>query len=496
MVSNYQPLQTVFAISESEYHTREIKTEEQFSFTVTIVDAATQQPLDCVLLLHGEKPPEVTCRTLFSYIAVQVSYRDAHGFHPYPPYHVESKLCEQGKLPLIFCFHQPGTVCNIHLSVHSIVDSEWGVVYMYHFEDCDCNVQVIDSGQHVGVKTTDRRGVVRMKEPPLLRYTGPLATKKFHKIERQFIKMYLSPNYKQILQHSKQLVDKNGISADIKVFALCWEALSEAVQSNSKHAEEVLRDAWKRGSQPECENGLLLQGTVLRHLAFMQYAQDNNDKALEYILGAKNKLSLAAPFNETALTLYTKLRIKTCTLFSKHQQFSTELSKSIEKEYELLLEHAKYMEDYEILVVCNFFTMKARFHLRSDLITDKLPPEKCQPSPDDLKKAEECLNRVSLDILRNLSNYYTVRYYCTLSDLHIWKQQYNMAVDYLEKARELHYQIELNPSMHFDRRFKLIDGLNGDNMIDFLFYFYFYFFILFLFLFYFMKLCTNCAMDT
>ena len=97
MVSNYQPLQTVFAISESEYHTREIKTEEQFSFTVTIVDAATQQPLDCVLLLHGEKPPEVTCRTLFSYIAVQVSYRDAHGFHPYPPYHVESKLVS--KLP-------------------------------------------------------------------------------------------------------------------------------------------------------------------------------------------------------------------------------------------------------------------------------------------------------------------------------------------------------------------------------------------------------------
>ena len=394
MVSNYQPLQTVVAISESEYHTREIKTEEQFSFTVTI---ATQQPLD------------------------------------------------------------------------------------YHSEDCDCNVHVIDRGQHVGVKTTDRHGVVRMKEPPLLRYTGPLATKKFHKIERQFIKMYLSPNYKQILQHSKQLVDKNGISADIKVSALCWKALSEAVQSNYKDAEEVLRDAWKRGSQPECENGLLLQGTVLRHLAFMQYAQGNNDKALEYILGAKKKLSLAAPFNETALTLYTELRIKTCTLFSKHQQFSTELSKSIEKEYELLLEHAKYMEDYEVLFVCNFFTMKARFHLRSDLITDELPPEECQPSPDDLKKAEECLNRASQDILPSLSNYYTIRYYCTLSDLHIWKQQYNEAVDYLEEARELHYQIELNPSMHFDRRLKLIDGLNGDDMIDlFIFYFYFFIFIFFI----------------
>ena len=84
MVSNYQPLQTVFAISESEYHTRKIKTDEQFSPTVTIVDTATQQTLDCVLLLHGKKPPEVSSRTLFCYIAVQVSYCDVHGFHPYP----------------------------------------------------------------------------------------------------------------------------------------------------------------------------------------------------------------------------------------------------------------------------------------------------------------------------------------------------------------------------------------------------------------------------
>lgn len=42
MVSNYQPLQTIFAISKSECHTREIKADEHFSPTVTVVDAATQ----------------------------------------------------------------------------------------------------------------------------------------------------------------------------------------------------------------------------------------------------------------------------------------------------------------------------------------------------------------------------------------------------------------------------------------------------------------------
>ena len=111
-------------------------------------------PLDCVLLLHGEKPPEVNCRTLFCYIAVQVAVvpkHDSHNLYPHPLCHMESKPIKQSKLPLIFCFHQPGTVCVIQLSVHSIVDSE-GVEYMYNSEDCTCVVQIIDHVRHGGVK--------------------------------------------------------------------------------------------------------------------------------------------------------------------------------------------------------------------------------------------------------------------------------------------------------------------------------------------------------
>ena len=125
MVSNYQLLQAIFAMPKGECHVREIRPDEQFSPTVTIVDAGTKQILDCVLLLHGDKPPEVNCRTLFCYIAVQVTdvphYDDEHGSHPYTLYHMESKPCKQGKLPLTFCFHQPGTVCVIQLSIRFVV---------------------------------------------------------------------------------------------------------------------------------------------------------------------------------------------------------------------------------------------------------------------------------------------------------------------------------------------------------------------------------------
>ena len=466
MVSNYQPLQAIFAGKE-ECHKGEIRKDEQFSSIVTIVDTATQQPLDCVLLLHGDKPLEVKYRTLFCYIAIQVQvdqYQyDTRGSHLL--YQVKSKPYKQNKLLLSFCFHQPGAVFVIQLSIHSIVDSE-GVEYMYNSEDCDCIVQIIDRNQHGEVKTRDRHGVVRMKEPPRLRYTGPLATKKYHMLERQFTKLYLSPDYEQVQLLAKLVKDSSSISADIKVFALCWEALSVAVHKNYEHAEELLKTAWEKASQLDCQNGLLLQGRVLRHLAHMQYNQGKDDKALEYISGAKERFSNAVPSNETAFALHTELRIKRRALFN-HTPFPSELYTSIENDYELFFGYENYVEEYEQPVTCNFFVMKASLHLRSELITDQLPPEVRWPSPDDLRKAEECLNRVSLDIMPNQINFYTARYFCTLCELYIWKKQYSKAVYYLEEARKVHHQVQLNARMQqlVDQRLKLLAKLEGDDRI-------------------------------
>jgi len=475
MVSNYQLLQTVYATSESECHTQvlkteeqfspksecctqETKTDEQFSPVVTIVNAATRQPLDCVLLLHGEKPPEVNCRTLFCYIAVQVSYHDVDGSHSYHSYHMESKPCKDSKLQLTFYFHKSGTVCAIHLSIHSIVDSE-KVEYMHHSEGCTCVVQIIDRKQRQCYPRA-QHGVEMVNEPPLIRYTGPLTTKRFHKLERKFTNLFLSPDFEQLQQLSKEVTVQTTISTDIKVFALCWKALTESVFKRYEQAETLLRVAWENASKLECENGLLLQGRVLRHLAFTESAQGSGNKALEYISGAKERLSIAAPSNETAFLLYTELLVKK----RKMCTYSSEQYKSAEREYERLLEHAKYMEEYEKPLICNFLTVKASFHLRSALMKDELPPEEYWPSPDDLRKAEDCLKRVSLDTMPSQDNFYAARYYCTCCDLQIWKQQYPKAMQYLKKAKRV--QIKRKETMHgFDQRLKLVKRLKEEDKI-------------------------------
>lgn len=223
----------------------------------------------------------------------------------------------------------------------------------------------------------------------------------------------------------------------------------------------------KKASLLECQNGLLLQGRVLRHLAHMNYSQGNGDKALKYKSWAKDRFFNATPSNETAFALHTELRIKRRTLFSIHKPFSHELYTAIEKEYERLLEHANYVEEYEKPVFCNFFALKASFHLRSDLITDNLPPEEYWPTTDDLSKAEDCLKRVSLDIMPSKVNFHAARYYRSLCGLYIWKQQYSEAVHYLEKAQNIYDQMKVNSKTdNFDQQFKLLERLNEDEKID------------------------------
>ena len=194
----------------------------------------------------------------------------------------------------------------------------------------------------------------------------------------------------------------------------------------------------------------------------MQYIQGNDDKALEYMSGAKSRLLLAVPFNETAHALHTELLVGSRRLLKG--KFSSELYKLTERDYELLLEHTKYMEEYDKIAVCNFHAVKASFHLRSKLITNKLPSIEYQPTPDGLRKAEECLKSRLPDILSSQSNLYKARYFCTFCDLYIWKHEYPEAMYYLDEARKLYEQTNLNPTMYkVDQRLQLLKSLKEND---------------------------------
>ena len=53
-----------------------------------------------------------------------------------------------------------------------------------------------------------------------------------------------------------------------------------------------------------------------------------------------------------------------------------------------------------------FHIEKAKFHLRTLLIADRLPAKEYWPTKLDLKKAKKCLDGVSLDMLPTEVNFF------------------------------------------------------------------------------------------
>ena len=148
-----------------------------------------------------------------------------------------------------------------------------------------------------------------------------------------------------------------------------WSCLTQKLWTCWKVAQKGLEESiktwvWKR---------LTLEGRTLRHLAHLQYSQGNDVKALDY------RLFNAAPSVETAHALYTELLVEKWLFTIPNSTFSSQLL-PFEKKCELLFKRAECMEEYEKGAHCSFFTMKASFHLRSDLIMDKLPPKEYWPS--------------------------------------------------------------------------------------------------------------------
>ena len=320
-------------------------------------------------------------------------------------------------------------------------------------------MEIIDRKQHQ-YDSTDAHGVERVKEPPLIRYTGPLATPNYHKIAQRF--EMASPKAEHVQKLARKI--RNGdFSDDIKVIALCWEALID-IQVKPKYNERLLKTAWDKATQVKCENGVLLQGRVMSHWAYLQCELGNYEEALDYIALAKQRFVNAAHSIDTASVIYTEIRIHlrrlSCAPLPK---VFSQLYESTQRNYDLLLKHYEFMEEYEKYRVYLFFTEKAKLHLRSVLITDKLPSDEYCPGQDDLKKAKLCLNGASLheNKLSDQSNIYKGNHYLALSDLHLWNEKYSESIEYAEQAKKL---FMCGPIHQEDEACKrLFEELSGEN---------------------------------
>ena len=70
--------------------------------------------------------------------------------------------------------------------------------------------------------------------------------------------------------------------------------------------------------------------------------------------------------------------------------------KVVERDYDQAVYCMDFAEEHVKPGLCTCLTRKATFHLRSYKISEKLPPEECRPSLEDMHKAKSCLDSVPL----------------------------------------------------------------------------------------------------
>ena len=305
--------------------------------------------------------------------------------------------------------------------------------------------------------------VAILKDLPMLKLTGPI--KAIYETEHRFIRLLLSNKAEEVTQAAKMIIKSNSISVDVKVIAECYQASSMATfHEQDSYAEPLFKNALAKASQMECINGLLLQGRVLRHYATLLRGWGEYKRAQECIRGAKQKLFNAAPSFERASVLLQDIQLQ---LDSK--QKGTPLDqKAVERDYDQAVYCMDFAEEHEKPGLCICLTRKAGFHLRSYEIGEKLPPEKCRPTLEDMNKAKSCLDSVPLDVLPNKNNYYVAEYYLTLSDFHLWQDDYCKATEFAKKAKQQFVQgnITNERSCIPDKRIMLLKRLEDQKKAD------------------------------
>ena len=274
-----------------------------------------------------------------------------------------------------------------------------------------------------------------VQSPVRLRFTGPLKTKWFRKIDRAYSAAIHAGQAKLVNVATKKILSTEK-SLDIKIMCILFRASSKAVIRGQ--LDKALLDcdtAIKAAKRPECENGSLIIGFALRMKTAILRTEGRFDEALECVCEAKAEFHLAAPSSDTAALLYEYIRLKTAIAESKKTNPSVCIS-DVESDFERLFRHSHYLDECNRPKLCIFLNYKAELMLRTAYAVETLPPSWTAPTDEDVRKAEAIFDSIPLNVLSEEAYVYRGWHYLAKADLYMVKKQYYKAIEWAKKSHE------------------------------------------------------------
>ena len=273
-----------------------------------------------------------------------------------------------------------------------------------------------------------------VKDPLLIRFSGPLATRKFQKIDRAFCRAIHAGKTEDVEWATEKILSMN-VSTDFKAITLLYRASCMALVRGQMDAALLDCDrAIERAKVLECQNGSLITGRALRQKTSILRTLGKCDKALECMKETKENFFLAAPSSDTASLLYEEVQLKIQIAISKGVAVN---SSEVATDYDRILEYqSKQLDNNDRLALCVYLDSQAKVFMRSYYVKDELPPTAIAPTEDDLHRAECLLNSVPLKELTGEAYVYKGWHFLARSDLCMWRKQYPKAIEWAEKSQD------------------------------------------------------------
>ena len=286
------------------------------------------------------------------------------------------------------------------------------------------------------------------KRPPLLKFCGPLASKRFQKLMTLYRKLHYKGKHDKTQWIRSKLSSSDNVDLDIRLYISALNVTDSSY--DIAQGEELL----KKCQTLDCQNGSLLQAYCLMSLATLYYDNGDKEKASEYIQYARSQCCVAAPSYLTSLVFYCEAR----NLLQRHKGNVTPCVKRKAMElFNYAIADSYCGVGWEKYVVCLCHIKMAMFCLGENIGYEFYPSSKYTPSNEDISLAEKHLKAVPKaipdDELRGMS-WYAISYHIALSDLNRLRGDTASAREHVQMAEKvLHERVDLKTAPKYKNKF-------------------------------------------
>lgn len=437
--------------------------DERLILDVSILDAATQVPLKCVVALRDDTVPSQEQMVCFLSLSVdfvgdnqtvskcglkqEIECTELYNIWRSK----KSAYTANGQAKFYMCFYKTDANYIVTLNIDSVLDEEGIQCLGYTVEHYTGFVSTF--------KTVERSA---FKAPPLLKFEGEIAKPKFNKLMSIYSKEFYEGRAATSSMIMSMMTSSDCTATlDVRLYMSVSKATEKSLTPQTiTELDSILKQCRSMDSR----NGFLIEALIMMALSQVHSLQGGREKALQCIHHSRSICLEAAPSHLTSCVFFNDAR---SMIGVNKDAMTPEIKRRILELFDRAIADSYYGNGWERIMIFNGHVNKALFCLNGTI--NICPPSESSyiPTKEDISMAEQHLKAAPIDVVNEIHRHMAI-FDIAMSDLHRWKGNKSEARQCIKKARSLctekGYSLHMIPAM--DDRLKLLKPDTIDEILE------------------------------